>query len=223
MTNTGAWADWQCCVCISKIIYAPLFRRKLFLYLFNDGLVAGIPLRLTCFTPIPHKLFNGGLQLVHVERWRWSSSPHVILPMGGKKNVQDSKNKPHACLEHPVKNNKKTLKAVLSICLLKSLSSPFVTEILSDPIHLHPRHTLCSQTCACSSGQWPAGPHGCTPYSAGSRPVYPGSRRGAADGGEEDWGTAARTSSAAPQYGSWFKERPKDGKVTRQRVQGLLL
>lgn len=66
-------------------MYAPCFRREPFLDLLNDGRVAGIPLRFARVAPIPHKLLNGGLQLVHVEGGRWPGSPHVVLQTGKKK------------------------------------------------------------------------------------------------------------------------------------------
>lgn len=67
--------------------YVPIFSRKLFLYLLNDGRVAGIPLGFACFTPISHKLLNGGLQLVHVERRRRPGLRQVVLVMGNKGQI----------------------------------------------------------------------------------------------------------------------------------------
>lgn len=116
------------------------------------------------------------------------------------------------------------MKAVVKIRLLESLCQceSLVTEILLNPnmirIHLHPLRTPCSRTCACSSGQWPAGPLGCTPCSGGSQPAYPGSRRAAADGGEGGWGTAFHTASVAPQHGSWFRQIDKETGGLRNKV-----
>lgn len=55
--------------------------------LFDDRLVAGIPLSPAHLAPVSDKLLYGGLELVHVERGGWPRLPRILLEVEQRHNI----------------------------------------------------------------------------------------------------------------------------------------